>query len=393
MRVGVDGACWANRRGYGRFAREILAAMVTLAPEHEFVCFVDPESRGCAPIEAPNMRLVVVRPTEAPTTAAASDGSRSVVDLLRFSRAVWREDLDVFFSPSVYTYFPLPPGLRSVVTVHDAIAERFPELTLPSRRARLFWNAKVALAMRQARFVLTVSEYAKRDIASVHGFPEGRIRVAVEAPADAYRPISNRTAIRACATEVGVPLEASWLMYVGGFNPHKNVNAIVRAHARYVAEHPSDDPPHLVMVGHLEGDVFHGSLASIRGEIEAAGTGHLVHWPGFVPDEDLAHLHSGALALLLVSEAEGFGLPAVEAAACGCPVIATTESPIPELLPDGGIFVDPGDDEALFQAMRALIDDHSLRTTMATGALAGTSALSWERAAHAALHTLHAALA
>ncbi|MEO7359347.1 MAG: hypothetical protein ABI120_03400, partial [Gemmatimonadaceae bacterium] len=62
---------------------------------------------------------------------------------------------DVFYSPSVYTYFPLPPGLRSVITIHDAIAERFPHLTVPSTRARMFWNAKVWLALRQSRSILS----------------------------------------------------------------------------------------------------------------------------------------------------------------------------------------------------------------------------------------------
>jgi glycosyltransferase involved in cell wall biosynthesis len=391
MRVGVDGACWANRRGYGRFAREIVHEMVTMSPDDEFICFVDPEARAHAPLEASNLRLITVAPTEAPTTAAASDGARSLSDMLRFTRAVWREPLDVFFSPSVYTYFPLPPGLPAVVTVHDAIAERFPELTLPSRRARLFWNAKVGLAMRHARLVLTVSEYAKRDVASVHRFPEARLRVAVEAPAEAYRPISDPDAVRQRAAAVGLPPDARWLMYVGGFNPHKNVDMIVRAHAQYVADHPSEDAPHLVLVGHVEGDVFHGSLADTRAAIEEAGTQKLVHWPGFVPDEDLAHLHSGALALLLVSEAEGFGLPAVEAAACGCPVIATTESPLPEILSGGGIFLDPGNQAALDAAVTRIIDDTEYRAGLSAGALAGASALSWKRAAAAAMDALRTA--
>ena len=99
----------------------------------------------------------------------ARHGSRGPADVLRFSRAVTGQKLDVFFSPSVYTYFPLPPGLRSVVTIHDAIAERFPELTLPSWRARLFWRAKVSLALFQSRLVLTVSDYAARELTEVLG--------------------------------------------------------------------------------------------------------------------------------------------------------------------------------------------------------------------------------
>jgi glycosyltransferase involved in cell wall biosynthesis len=390
VRVGVDAACWANRRGYGRFAREIVAAMVRQAPDVEFVCFVDEASGEQAPLRADNLTLVSVRQREAPTAAASADGARSPIDMLRFTRAVAAEPLDVFFSPSVYTYFPLPPRLPSVITVHDAIAERFPELTVPSRRARLFWNAKVRFALWQSTLVLTVSEYARRDVAEVHGYPPSRIHVAVEAPSDAYRQVLDTEAIRARAQAVGLPQGARWLMYVGGFNPHKNVDEIVRAHGRLARKQP-DSPVHLLLVGSTDGDVFHGSLAEIRRAVADAGTEDLVHWPGFVPDEDLAHLHSGALALLLVSEAEGFGLPAVEAAACGCPVIATVESPLPELLEGGGIFVRPHDAKALDEALEIMACDESRRASLAEGALERANAMSWPRAASAALDAVRAA--
>ncbi|MBK8005443.1 MAG: glycosyltransferase [Gemmatimonadetes bacterium] len=140
--------------------------------------------------------------------------------MLRLTRAVWRSAPDVFFSPSVYTYFPLPPGQRAVVTVHDAIAERFPELTLPSPRARLFWRLKVGLALRQARLVLTVSDFAAGEIAEVLGIQKGRIRVTSEAPAAEYAPSEDKKAIAALAARVGVPAGARWFTYVGGFNPH-----------------------------------------------------------------------------------------------------------------------------------------------------------------------------
>src|SRR5215831_206537 len=117
LRIGVDIACWANGRGYGRFARELLRALVPLAPDDEFVCFADDRAAGQFDLTAPNVRVVRVAQSVSPTEAAAADGARSPIDMLRFTRAVWEEPLDVFFSPSVYTFFPLPPGLRAVVTV------------------------------------------------------------------------------------------------------------------------------------------------------------------------------------------------------------------------------------------------------------------------------------
>ena len=127
--IGVDGTCWANERGYGRFAREIVAAMARIAPDDEFVCFVDLESGKRFNIPLPNVRNVRVDTRVAASHAASASGYRSALDMLSMSRAVAREKLDVFFSPSVYTYFPLPLGLPAVITIHDAIAERFPSLS------------------------------------------------------------------------------------------------------------------------------------------------------------------------------------------------------------------------------------------------------------------------
>jgi glycosyltransferase involved in cell wall biosynthesis len=141
-------------------------------------------------------------------------------------------------------------------------------------------------------------------------------------------------------------------------------------------------------VGTVDSDVFHGSQAQIRKAIADAGTGSLVKWTGFVADDDLRHLHAAALALVLPSSCEGFGLPAVEAAACGAPVIATTESPLPQLLDGGGIFVPPGDDAALERAMTTMLEDREARARMGQAALERANALGWPRTARAALDAL-----
>ncbi len=391
MRIGVDATCWANGRGYGRYTRHLLPAMVELAPEHEFFCYLDRKAAESFDLAGPNVRPVVVSQSRSPTEAAAANGNRSPADMLRLTRAVWRDGLDVFFSPSVYTYFPLPPLLRAVVTVHDAIAERFPELTLPSRRARLLWKLKVGLAVRQARLVLTVSEFSSRDLTRFLGIAPGRIRVAVEAPAPAFVPGHDAARLDEVTGRLGLPRDARWFIYVGGFNPHKRVEDIVRAHGRLAKQ--AQRPPYLLLVGSIDSDVFHGSQAQIRRAIAEAGTESLVKWTGFVADEDLRHLHAGAVALVLPSSCEGFGLPAVEAAACGTPVVATTESPLPELLAGGGLFVNPGDAAGLERAMGTMLHDEPARARMARTALARATALAWPVTARAALDALAEAAA
>ncbi len=386
MRIGIDATCWANERGYGRFTRELVGAMPALAPHHEFVCFLDRRAAARFTLAAPNVEPILVHQQVAPTVAAASGSSRSPFDMLRLTAAVRRARLDAFFSPSVYGYFPLPPGLPTVVVVHDAIAERFPALTLPTRRDRLFWRMKVRLALQQASLVLTVSDYARDEIARHLRIRPADVRVALEGVAAEYSPSTDPAAIRSVAARIGLPAGARWLMYVGGFNPHKRVDLLVRAHAAVARRHPS--PPLALVLAGPQAEGFHQDVAGIRAAIAASGTETLVFWPGYLDDADLRHLHSGAVALALPSESEGFGLPAVEAASCGTPVIATAASPLPSLLAGGGIFVPPGDLEALERAVDRMVSDEPGRAEMGRRALDAARRLSWSRSAQVALEAL-----
>jgi alpha-1,3-rhamnosyl/mannosyltransferase len=184
---------------------------------------------------------------------------------------------------------------------------------------------------------------------------------------------------------------ARWFVYVGGFNPHKRLELLVAAHAAVAAQQAN--PPLLLLVGTLDADVFHGAHAAIRDAIRRAGTEHLIRWTGFVADDDLRHLLSGAVALVLPSVSEGFGLPAVEAAACGTPVIATTASPLPQLLAGGGLFVPPDDVNALTAAMSQMLGDEAERSTMGEIGRQRAAALTWTAGAHAALAAIREAAA
>lgn len=382
MRIGIDTTCWANERGYGRYTRELLAAMAPQARAHTLVCFLDDLSFTRFDLAAPHIEPVRVPLHTAPTVAAASGGGRSPFDMLRLTQAVRRAGVDVFFSPSVYGFFPLPPGLPAAITIHDAIAERFPALTLPTWRDRLFWRLKVSLALKQADVVLTVSSHAADQISRYLGVPRERLRVTLEGVASAYRPSDSPHDIAAAARRAGLPEDARWIIYVGGFGPHKHVDVLARAHAALVAR--GGPPLYLLLVGPNQ-DAFHQDLSSIRDAIAQGGSERFVKWLGYLPDEELRHLHSGAVALVLASAAEGFGLPAVEAARCGTPVVATIESPLPEVLEGGGLFVAPGDAAALELALATLLGDEPARRAMGARALARASALSWDRSAAVAL--------
>jgi len=366
--------------------------MTAVAPQDEFICFLDAASSQQFSLRAGNLTTVVVETRHPAVQAASHEGRRSIRDVLAMTRAASRHRLDAFFFPSVYTWFPLFPSVHAVVTIHDAIAERFPELTVPTRRARFFWGLKVRLALMQSRGVLTVSEFSARDIARVLGVAPARIAIASEAPASAFKPSDDPKDIDRIAHKYGLPENASWFIYVGGFNPHKNVTDIVRSHARLAAE-IGGDAPYLVLVGTRDADVFQGEMPEIEKTVREAGHERLVIWTGFVPDQELRHLNSGAIALVLPSDAEGFGLPAIEAAACGTPSIATTESPLPNLLRGGGVFIAPRDQAALLDAMRTLATDPDRRSALGAVALARSRELEWESGARAAVAAIRRAAA
>lgn len=377
MRIGIDATCWTHERGHGRFNREIVTAMIAEKPHHEFVCLLDERSGGVSGLNAPNVTRVVVPQSARPRAAASSGSRRSIADMMRLTRAVRRASLDAFLVPSVHRHFPLPRALPAVVTVHDAIAER-----LPTLKERLFSRAAERLALMQARLVLAVSDYAAREAATRLKVPASRLRVTLKGVSDVYRRTECPNEIRAAADRARLPAGARWLMYVGGFGSHKHVDVIVRAHAA-AAQRQCDGPLMLVLVGHHDTEV-----AGIRNVIKECGTEHLVRWVGFLPDREVRHLHSGAVALVLVSASEGFGLPAVEAARCGTPVIATTESPLPDLLDGGGMFVAPGDVTGLHRAIESLATDEAQRARMGARALERASELSWRRSGRVALDAL-----
>ena len=132
MKIGVDASCWINERGYGRFTRQLLRAMTSQAPEDHFVCFMDSATAERFDLDAGNVEVVEVESSVPPTRAAAARSRRSLIDMLRFSSAVARSGINAFWCPAEYTYFPLPPGMPSVVTVHDTIATRYPKQPTPA---------------------------------------------------------------------------------------------------------------------------------------------------------------------------------------------------------------------------------------------------------------------
>ncbi len=387
MRIGVDASCWVNRRGYGRFARELLTALVAQDRESEYYFLVDFDPDQAPPLPPRSHRLKVT--TSAPAAqAAAASGRRALRDMWIMGRTASRHQFDLFFFPSVYTYFPISQGkTKIVIAVHDVIPERFPDQTFPNRWAGWLWKIKVYLARRQADLIVTVSESSRRGIAEEFCILDWRIPIIPEAADPRFRPIEDLENIHPTLARWGLA-QSRILLYVGGISPHKNLHMLVGALAALRQNKGLHDCK-LVLAGDYQGDVFYSSYEDLQRQIRYLGLDDSVVFTGHVTDIELVHLYNGAVALVIPSLCEGFGLPALEAMACGTPVVASANGALPELVGDAGLLWDPHQPAELRQALERLLNDPNLRTTLRDRGLQRARDFSWEKSARRAKEIFH----
>jgi len=375
MRIGVDATSWTNRRGFGRFTRNVVPRLVEQHPDAEYVLYVDEETRREASLP-PGARQRPVRLSEAPTRAAAAGSSRSLRDLLRLGAAARAERLDAFLFPSVYTFFPVI-GVPTVVGIHDAITHELPGLTLASRRDRLAWRAKETFALRTAAAIFTVSEASRTALAERFGLRPEKVQVVPEAPDEVFFPRSQ-DAVEATRRDVGLAPGEPYFAFAGGISPHKNVETLLRAYATLASSR--DGVPRLVVVGDLEADPYLSSTRSVRALIASLGLEPSVLLPGYVEDETLAALYSGAAAVVIPSLAEGFGLPAIEGAACGAPMVLSDLPAHRETMDGAAVFFPPRDASTLAAALAAVLDDPEHTRRVAERGRERAQGRSWDAA-------------
>lgn len=391
MRIGIDATCWDNQRGFGRFTRELLRALFAHGGGHRYTVFFD----GAAPDELAAFDLTIVRmDTRARVIeSAVASGRRRIADILACTRATRAHALDVFLFPAVYSWFPLFPGRRSVVAVHDAIAEGFPDLVFTRRSRRLFWAAKMRLALWQASRVLTVSQTSKREIVRHLGVAADRIDVTTEGADRKFRRCDDAAQLLAARAAIGLPPDARFLLFVGGLAPHKNLIGLLQGFERALASDAARDL-YLVIAGDPAGAGFHSCAEQVHHFAAASERlrGRIL-FPGFVPDATLVGLYSSALAVAMPAFSEGFGLPAIEALACGTPVLSSASGAVPEVIGEAGLLFDPHAPQTMADAMVRISGDATLVCDLRSKALQRAKGYSWERSAALTLASLRRACA
>jgi glycosyltransferase involved in cell wall biosynthesis len=356
---------------------------------NEYLFFVDNYTASDAvfPVRA---RAIVAQTMVAPTKAASASGHRTLRDLWSLTRQVMKYDVDLFFFPAVYSYFPIVNRTKIVVTIHDLIADHHPDLVFPNRRLKVFWKAKQNLAVRQAHSILTVSDYSKRQIVEHFGVRESRVHVIPEGPSAVFTTEPSREEMTRTLQRYQLDPRGKFVLYVGGVSPHRNLKALLDAYHSLSAD-PAFSEMKLVLVGDYQGDPFSfgSDYPSLKADIEQLRLRDQVVLTGFVEDRELAHLYRAASLLVIPSLEEGFGLPAIEAMACGTPVISSDRGSLPEILGEAGRYFDPYRPQTMLELFQGLLGNDALRNEMGRRGRARAEQFTWEKAATEFLSIVH----
>ncbi len=370
MRIGIDyTAAVRQQAGIGRYTRSLIRALADLDRDNEYVLFVaggwgDGDGLGPWP---DNFRL---------RTVPLSD---------RWLNLLWQRlrvpvpiqwvtgPLDLFHSPD----FVLPPLGRTpaVLTVHDLSFLRVPECFVEGFREYL--EQAVLRAVGRARFILADSFSTRRDLIELMAVEPERVDVLYPGVEERFAPMHDPVTLSSVRARYSLP--ERFVLGLGTLQPRKNFRGLVDAFAQMVAARGHERAfadLHLVIAGG-KGWMYDELLA----QIEAGGLGHRVHLLGFVPDADLPVLYNLGAVFAFPSWYEGFGVPLLEAMACGTPVVAADNSSLPEVIGDAGFMVRAGDTGALAHAMARLITDPDLRARLVAAGQGRARLFTWEKGA------------
>jgi glycosyltransferase involved in cell wall biosynthesis len=305
----------------------------------------------------------------------------SLGELTRFAFRLYRDRLDLFHA----THYVLPP-LRShaVVTIHDIIHLLYPQF-LPNRAALVYARVMIRRALRRADRIITVSYNSKRDLVDYFGIVPSHVDVIYNGVSPEFRPDVPEEERERVARKYGLP--RPYLLFLGGEKPHKNVQNVVRAFGEARRKRP--DLPHvLALAGPMP-----KNPARIDALIAALDLSGAIVRPGRIEDDDLPGLFAGADALLYPTLYEGFGLPVVEAMACGTPVLTSSTSALQEIAGGYAYLVDPLDVDAIARGILLLATDPKVRADFVELGRKRALDFSWDKAAERTLEVYAEALA
>ncbi len=366
MLIGIDAsrAAYPQRTGTENYSLFLIRALLKLDQDNQYrLYFSQPP--------APDL----IRPKA--NTAIRTIPFPRLWTHFRLSWEMASRPPDVLFVPA--HVLPLVHPRHSVVTVHDLGYLHYPQSHTRWSRWYLQWST--AYNARAAAHLIADSEATRRDLIEYCQTPLNKVSVVYPGYDPSFGPEPDRERLEAVRERYHIP--GPYIIYVGTLHPRKNLQTLLDAFAVVTEQNPD---VHLVIAG-KKGWLYEPLLA----RVQQLGLGKWVHFPGYVPQQDLPALVSGARLFVLPSLYEGFGLPVLEAMACGTPVICSNVSSLPEVAGDAAILVNPHDTTELVTALQRLLRDGVLRRNLVQKGLSQVRRFSWETCARETLDILQTA--
>lgn len=368
MHIVID-CRFVRHTGIGRYIRELVSRIVQRR-EHRFTLIVSPREQDDKFLQA------VVQPNvEILSCSATMYSLREQMEL------PWIiPKCDVFWAPHFNA--PVLPirAKRKIVTIHDMCHLAVPQGL--SWIKKCYAHTFLYLASHLYDAVVTVSDFSKREIRRFENIPADKITVAYNAvDTTKYRRTETPMADRNHYTEK-YNLPASYFLYIGGAKPHKNLEMLLEAYIRFKTANLKG--PSLLFAGSVKG--FRD--AGLEACAQSFGLGSSICFPGYIREEDMPELYRGAVAFLFPSKYEGFGIPPLEAMACGCPVIASDAGAVVEVCEEAALYAPAGDPLGWTDRMKAVWQSPSLREEMKDKGYKQVKKYSWEASAEALLNVL-----
>lgn len=361
MKIAIDARKWRDY-GIGTYVRNLVRHLARLDHETTYFLFCDDSDQDTLRDLAENFVPVV-----------ENSAGYSFREHISIPLQLRRLGADLLHSP--HYVVPVFGQRPTVVTIHDCIHLLFPQY-LPSRFASKYAELMMRKAIQRSALVFTVSEASRRDI--LRFFPQtdpDRVQVVHNAidPALLEDP-GDEEMERVCER---YQIRGRFVLYAGNIKPHKNLERLVAAFAQLKQRSGFDDLKLLII-----GDET-SRYGSLRRSVEAAGVRQDVRFFGFVPQRTLAALYRLASVFAFPSLYEGFGLPPLEAMACGTPVVTSRLSSLPEVVGDAAVLVDPYSVEDIASGLASILDDAGLRSRLIAAGRQRAQHFSWERSVRA----------
>ena len=373
MKIAIDALpIMSQKTGIGYYTHHLISQFVTIAPDDDFyLCDVLFESPFCTIVKLGNdlsNAYQFIRISKVPFPFVTFTRFLFFIQQKLIGKAPKIEEMDIFFGPNYRGIFK--ESMRTVITIHDMVHKYFPE-TIGGENLKYLTN-KLPNIAKKAHCVITDSESTKNDIIKLLNVPEEKVKVIYLGVDGVFKPLIDTKALASVKKRYGLP--EKFILFLGTIEPRKNIQGLMKAYAKLCEETSFNHD--LVLAGDIQWKS--GGLKNLIKDLRFVDR---VRFIGYVDETDLANLYNLADIFVYPSFYEGFGLPIIEAMACGVPVVTSNTSSLPEIAGNAAVLIDPHSIDDLAQGIKRVLSDNELRQNLIRSGLERAKLFTWEKCA------------